>query len=134
MNIQIPSLNECMINTEPFVIKHCDPKRAMQISINYMKSRKSLAKVEYENINDDKRLLLIKMIESKEYSIKIAANMLSIKYTTAKSIWNNYILYRRVKKVIKKPRRKETIKEKNSEFDSIGKVQALSKVTTESPN
>ena len=104
MNIQLPSLNEYMMDTEPFVIKHCDPKRAMQISINYMKSKKSLSKVEYENINDDKRLLLIKMLASKEYSINIAANMLNIKYTTAKSICNNYILYSREKKIIKKHR------------------------------
>ena len=81
-----------MLRTEkrPFTVRRLSPEEAMNILKTFDKWKETTPVKSYNITSDGQRFELIRRVVAKEITIKEAARIYGLKYTTAKTIWKIY--------------------------------------------
>ncbi len=91
------------VSNEPaFKIHRLSPEEALDILEAHFKENKPTEPKSYNITTDEQRFALIKRVTAKELTIKQAARIYGLKYTTAKTVWK---IYKREGRVEKKKQR-----------------------------
>lgn len=78
-------------NLQPtFLIKRLIPTEAITLLRSWTKEKNPLPLKSYEITTDEQRFNLIRRVKARELTIKEAAKIYGLKYTTAKTVWKIY--------------------------------------------